>query len=118
MKKEVFESQIVFEIESEDDFRTIDTELIDRPYSVRLIEEVEGLIHRTVLSFSKEGLMKDKVFYKEDLYGNELQCIEYDKYDKVIRRMEYENYPNGDTKWMYVYDDEGNLINKEFFEED
>ncbi|MBL3658567.1 hypothetical protein [Fulvivirga sediminis] len=118
MRKVVYENQIVFEVDSEDDIARIDLKSVDRPYSVRIIRNNKELIHRTILSFSKEGLIQKKVFYIEDVEGNELECIEYDKNEKIIRRMEYENYPDGETKWMYVYDSDGNLINKEFFEED
>lgn len=70
------------------------------------------------LFYNSNGMFYMKVENYYDLNGHEIEYIEYDKNNEIIQRVEYENYPDGETKWMYVYDNEGNLINKEFFEED
>jgi len=112
MKIEIHKDFIVFEVNSMSEISKI--EKTNLPYSIRVIEGSDKFSYITVLSF-KNGIFTDKVFYKFDEFDNEIENIEYNEKEEIIRRVIFENYPNGETKWRYEYDGDGKLLGKEFF---
>ncbi|WP_054852343.1 hypothetical protein [Olleya sp. ITB9] len=60
-------------------------------------------------------------FKIENYYDNknlEIKTIEYNLNNEIKRVIKYENYSNGEAKWIRSYDKDENLLSEDFYEED
>lgn len=68
--------------------------------------------------YDKNMLLNKKGKIELDANGFETEHKEFSGNDIQLFHIKYENYPNGETKWERHYDEKGNLLSEEFYEEE
>lgn len=112
MKKEILETIVNYTVEDINDSLVINA----------VLEDI-NLNHKGLkFSINQEDIILEKgtkgvgMFYDEN--NLETKTIEYNSHNEIMRIIEYDNYPNGEAKWIRSYDKEGNLLSEDFYEEE
>jgi len=68
--------------------------------------------------YNKNMILSEKGMIELDSNGFVITNKEFSSKEELLFHIEYENYPNGETKWERHYDKKGNLLSEDFFEKE
>lgn len=126
MEKQVINDEIVHFYAENGDEQTINLIFQEKENSYKGLElainfdnnhDVNGYMS-TGLFYDAENNFQQKIENYFDSNNFEIKSIEYDSNDEIKRIIKYENYSNGESKWIRSYDKDGNLLSEDFYEKD